>query len=137
MMFGTSLHCSYILNLALLWNFRCLGSGVYRKSLVSMLNRNSSYYLLGTKPPRTYTKTGRFDEEIADALGAAKLAPSLKALAIAFGAFDAEELVFDFPVPENDEENSVRKSNLGEEDFIVLQHILEVSARQHSAVELI
>ncbi|BBM98243.1 TELO2-interacting protein 2 [Marchantia polymorpha subsp. ruderalis] len=105
---------------------RCLGSGVYRKSLVSMLNRNSSYYLLGTKPPRTYTKTGRFDEEIADALGAAKLAPSLKALAIAFGAFDAEELVFDFPVPENDEENSVRKSNLGEEDFIVLQHILEV-----------
>ncbi|KAG6549634.1 hypothetical protein Mapa_008612 [Marchantia paleacea] len=105
---------------------RCLGSGVYRQSLLSMLNTNSMYYLFGTKLPRTYSKAGGLNEEIADALQAAKLAPSLKALAIAFGAFDAEESVFHIAVPENDTENSGRKSNLGEEDFIVLQHILEM-----------
>ncbi|KAL3684325.1 hypothetical protein R1sor_002347 [Riccia sorocarpa] len=102
---------------------RCMGLGVYRRSLLSMLNPRSAFYLPDTSLLKTYQTAGRLDEETADVLRESKVGPALKALAISLDPSGVEDLANHLTA------TGISYSNvdLCEEGFIVLQQVLEMT----------
>ncbi|KAL2652509.1 hypothetical protein R1flu_020637 [Riccia fluitans] len=107
---------------------RCMGLGVYRRSLLSMLNPHSSFYLPGMNLLKPYKKSGHLDEDTADVLIETELPLILKALAVALDPCGVEELANRVTVTSlSNPGSSDEKVDLCEEDFIVLQHIVEMT----------